>query len=191
MTYKLITPPSEEPLTLDEAKAHLRVESTDDDALITALIVAAREQAESITARALCTQTWELVLDAFPEACVLRHSPVQSVTSVDYLDTDGASQSLTLTDTLLDSESTPGYLVPAYGKAWPATWCVPNAVRVRYVSGYGAAADVPQSIKAWMLLCIGTLYAQRESFVVGQPPAALPDRFWRSLLDPFIDYHVL
>lgn len=191
MTYKLITPPSEEPLTLTEVKLHLRVENTDDNALITALIVAAREQAESITARALCTQTWELVLDAFPEACVLRHSPVQSVTSVDYLDTDGASQSLTLADTLLDSESTPGYLVPGYGKAWPATWCVPNAVRVRYVSGYGAADDVPQSIKAWMLLCVGTLYAQRESFIVGHETAALPDRFWRSLLDPFIDYHVL
>lgn len=113
MTYKLITPPSEEPLTLTEVKLHLRVENTDDNALITALIVAAREQAESITARALCTQTWELVLDAFPEACVLRHSPVQSVTSVDYIDTDGASQSLTLTDTLLDSDNTPGYLVTA------------------------------------------------------------------------------
>ena len=188
MTYKLITPPSEEPLALAEAKSHLRVENTDDDALITALIVAAREQAESITARALCTQTWELVLDAFPEACVLRHSPVQSVTSVDYLDTDGASQSLNLLDTILDKDNTPGYLVPAYGKAWPATYCVPNAVRVRYVSGYGAAADVPQSIKTWMLMAIATFDAQRASFISGQSPSALPGRFWDSLLDKFVDY---
>lgn len=188
MTYKLITPPSEEPLTLDEAKAQIRFESADSDTEITAFIVAAREQAEARTRRALCTQTWELVLDAFPEACVLRHSPVQSVTSVDYLDTDGASQSLNLLDTILDKDNTPGYLVPAYGKAWPATYCVPNAVRVRYVSGYGAAADVPQSIKTWMLMAIATFDAQRASFISGQSPSALPGRFWDSLLDKFVDY---
>lgn len=180
-----ITAPAVEPLTLAEAKLHCRVDGSDEDALITALIVAAREQAEHETGRALVTQTWELVHDAFPEAFVLRRAPIQSVTSLKYLDSaDGTEQTLDPADYLLDKDSEPGYVVPAYGKAWPATWPVPNAVRVRYVCGYGLAAAVPVAIKQWMLLAIGTMYAERETIIAGQA-ASLPDRFWAGLLDPY------
>lgn len=180
-----IAAPASEPLALADAKAHCRVDHTDDDALITALIVAAREQAEHETGRALVTQTWELVHDTFPEAFVLRKAPIASVTSVKYLDpATGVEQTLDPADTLLDNASEPGYLVPAYGKAWPTARAVPNAVRCRYVCGYGNAAAVPQAIKQWMLLAIGTLYAQRETFASGTV-ANLPDRFWGSLLDPY------
>lgn len=180
-----ITAPAVEPLTIAEAKLHCRVDGSDEDALITALIVAAREQAEHETGRALVTQTWELVHDEFPEAFVLRRAPIQSVTSIKYLDdATGAEQTLDPADYLLDKDSEPGYVVPAYGKAWPATWPVPNAVRVRYVCGYGLAAAVPVAIKQWMLLAIGTMYAQRETMIAGQV-ASLPDRFWSGLLDPY------
>lgn len=180
-----IAAPASEPLDLATAKLHCRVDGTDDDALITALIVAAREQAEHETGRALITQTWELVHDAFPEAFVLRKAPIQSLTSIKYLDAvTGAEQSLNLSDVILDSASEPGYVVPAYGKAWPDTWPVPNAVRCRYVCGYSTASDVPQAIKQWMLLAIGTMYAQRETMMVGVI-AGIPDRFWSSLLDPY------
>lgn len=182
MSYKLITAPTVEPVLLADAKWHCRIDGADDDALTTSLIVAAREQAEHETGRALCTQTWELVLDAFPDECILRNAPVQSIASVKYLDAAGVEQTLNLADTLLDKDSEPGRLLPAYGKTWPATYPVANAVRVRYVCGYGAAADVPSSIKSWMLLAIGTMYAQRETMVSGQV-AALPDRFWHRLLD--------
>lgn len=187
MSYKLITAPSEEPVSLAEAKAHCRVDGTSDDTLITALIVAAREQVEHKTGRAFCTQTWELVLDAFPAAFALRKAPTQSLVSLKYLDVDGVEQTLDPADTLLDKDSEPGYLTPAYGKTWPESYAVPNAVRVRYVCGYGAAAAVPQSIKSWMLLAIGTMYAQRETIVAGQV-SALPDDFWHRLLDPFVIY---
>lgn len=180
-----ITAPAVEPLTLAEAKLHCRVDGSDEDALITALIVAAREQAEHETGRALVTQTWELVHDVFPEAFVLRRAPIQSVTSLKYLDSaTGAEQTLDPADYLLDKDSEPGYVVPAYGKAWPATWPVPNAVRVRYVCGYGLGAAVPVAIKQWMLLAIGTMYAQRETLIAGQA-ATIPDRFWAGLLDPY------
>jgi len=180
-----IAAPASEPLALADAKAHCRVDHTDDDALITALIVAAREQAEHETGRALVTQTWELVHDTFPEAFVLRKAPIASVTSVKYLDpATGAEQTLDPADALLDKDSEPGYLVPAYGKAWPDSYGVPNAVRCRYVCGYGNAAAVPQAIKQWMLLAIGTMYALRETFASGTV-ANLPDRFWASLLDPY------
>lgn len=180
-----IAAPASEPLTLAEAKLHCRVDGTDEDALITALIVAAREQAEHETGRALITQTWELVLDAFPEAFVLRKSPVQSVTSLKYLDSaTGAEQTLDPADYLLDKDSEPGYVVPAYGKAWPYSREVPNAVRVRYVCGYGLAVAVPQAIKQWMLLAIGTMYENRATSGAGQV-YNIPDRFWSGLLDPY------
>ena len=180
-----IAAPASEPLDIATAKLHCRVDGTDEDALITALIVAAREQAEHETGRALVTQTWELVHDAFPEAFALRKAPIQSVTSLKYLDsTTGAEQTLDPADYLLDKDSEPGYVVPAYGKAWPATWPVPNAVRCRYVCGYGNAAAVPQAIKQWMLLAIGTMYSQRETLIAGQA-ISLPDRFWSGLLDPY------
>lgn len=184
-----IAAPASEPLDLATAKLHCRVDGTDDDALVTALIVAAREQAENETGRALVTQTWELVHDAFPEAFVLRKAPIQSVTSLKYLDAiTGAEQTLNLVDTILDKDSEPGYLVPAYGKSWPDTWPVPNAVRCRYVCGYGAAAAVPQAIKQWMLLAIGTMYTQRETMVIGDKVLSIPDRFWAALLDPYRMY---
>lgn len=180
-----IAAPASEPLDLATAKLHCRVDGTDDDALITALIVAAREQAEHETGRALVTQTWELVHDVFPSAFVLRKSPIQSVTSIKYLDsTSGLEQTLDPADYLLDNASEPGYVVPGYGKAWPASFAVPNAVRCRYVCGYGNAAAVPQAIKQWMLLAVGTMYAQRETAIAGQI-ASIPDRFWSGLLDPY------
>ena len=180
-----IAAPASEPLDLATAKLHCRVDGSDDDTLITALIVAAREQAEHETGRALVTQTWELVHDAFPEAFVLRRAPIQSVTSLKYLDSaSGAEQTLDPADYLLDKDSEPGYVVPGYGNAWPSTWPVPNAVRCRYVCGYGNAAAVPQAIKQWLLLAIGTMYAQRETAAAIQMNS-LPDRFWAGLLDPY------
>lgn len=180
-----IAAPASEPITLAEAKLHCRVDGNDDDTLITALIVAAREQAEHETGRALITQTWELVQDQFPEAFVLRKAPIQSVESVKYLDdATGTQQTLAPADYILDKDSEPGYVVPGYGKSWPPTWPIANAVRVRYVCGYGAAGVVPQAVKQWMLLAIGTMYAQRETFVAGQI-GSIPDRFWSGLLDPY------
>jgi len=190
MAYKIITHPTFEPVSLAEAKAHCRVDGNDDDALITALIRAARESAEHETGRALCTQTRELVLDAFPEAFILRGAPVQSIVSIKYLDLDGIEQTLDPVDYILDNDSEPGFAVVGYGKGWPATQATINAVRLRYVCGYAAAVDVPESIKSWMLLAIGTLYAQRET-MVDPKSQSLPDRFWRRLLDPHIIYEAV
>ena len=190
MTYKVISPPSVEPVSIEEARAQCRYSTTDNDAVLSSMIVAARELAEHETARALCTQTRELVLDAFPEAFVLRGAPIQSVVSVKYLDADGNEQTLDPQDTLLDKDSEPGYLVPVYGKAWPASYPVPNAVRVRYVCGYGNANDVPESIKRWMLLAISAFDAQREAIGPSQT-FALPDRFWHRMLDYFRIYEAV
>lgn len=188
---KIIVEPTEEPVTLAEVKYHCRIDDVDaqQDAFLGALIIAARQKAEHETGRALCTQTRELVLDAFTEAMVLRGSPIQSIVSLKFIDVNGAEQTMDLADTLLNKDTEPGYLFPAYGKSWPAARCVANAVRVRYLCGYGAASAVPASIKHWMLLAIGTWFPQREAFVIGKAEV-LPDRFWHRLLDPYRMYEV-
>lgn len=182
MSLVLITAPAEEPVTLSEAKLHLRVDHSADDTLITALIVAAREQAEHKTGRVLVTQTWEQVLDAFPaDEMRLDVPPVQSITSVKYLDEAGDEQTLDGAAYSLDAAKLPGWLFPA--SEWPATYDGANAVRVRMVCGYGAASAVPATIKAWMLLHVGAGYRQREAFAQGAAPAELPNRYVDALLD--------
>jgi uncharacterized phiE125 gp8 family phage protein len=138
--------PATEPVTLTEAKAHLGVTITDDDARITALIVAARMQAEQITRRAFITQTWQVKMDRFPTGreIVLPVGPVQSVTSVQYVDDAGATQGFT--DFTLDAGGQRVLL--DYGETWPASRTVENAVTITYVAGYGAATAVPEGIKA-------------------------------------------
>jgi uncharacterized phiE125 gp8 family phage protein len=167
MSTKLITAPTSEPVSLVEAKLHLRVTVTDDDALITALIIAAREMAEHETQRSLITQTWEKSLDMFPDAIEL--PPVASITSVKYLDLDGVEQTLSTVSYTLDnaSDSASSWLTPAYGYSWPDTYLDVNAVKVRYIAGWANAAAVPQGIKQWMLLQVGNWYENRESVNIG------------------------
>lgn len=165
MALKLITAPSTYPVTLAEAKLHCRVDIADDDTLITALITAATEMAEQKTGGAIMTQTWELTLDAFPEAFELTRVPVQSITSVKYYDTTGTQQTLSNTLYALDAADDFGfaYISPVYAGVWPNTRDQINAVAVRYVAGYADAASVPQSIKNWILLMVSTMYANRET----------------------------
>lgn len=183
MPYITITAPTVEPVTLAQVKLSARIDDTELDSLITDVFIpAAREMAEHETGRALCTQTRELVLDTFPDALVLRGNPIQSVTSVRFLDTDGNEVELDPQDYQVDTVSEPGYVIPAYGKTWPETYAVANAVRVRYVCGFGDADDVPAGIKQWIVMAAATMVAQAETMSIKQA-TALPDRFWQSLLD--------
>ena len=183
-----LSTPAAEPLTLAEAKLHLRVDAdiTDDDSLITALIVTARQQAEHRTGRALVSQQWRYAIDTFPaDSLELPLPKLQSVQSVSYLDSAGTRQTLANTEYDVITDELVGRLLPAYGKTWPDCRVRPGSVQVSYTCGYGAAADVPQSIKAWMLLAIGAWYENREALTSGQPVAELPRSFWNGLLDPF------
>lgn len=196
--------PQAEPISLIEAKTHLRVDSdfTTDDNLIRGLIVAARQEAEQICRRSLITQTWKLAIDQFPAPNMnissanwygpqwgispgplsavrpdgrtgyeiyLPNGPLIRVISVEYIDQDGNHQTLDPSAYKVDTFSEPARLVPAYGTTWPGTRNEINAVIVTYDSGYGDdATDVPQPIKQWMMLRIGSLYENRESDVILQ-----------------------
>lgn len=186
MGKTLYTAPAAEPVTLAEAKLHCKVDTTDDDTLVTSLITAARLQAEHQTGRVLVTQTWDVTLDEFPDDSIeLPCPPLQSVTSITYLDAAGASQTLASTEYQVIINELVGRIVPAYGKSWPVTLAQPAAITVRLVAGYGLAAAVPAGIKAWMLIAIATLYAQREALIVGTITSELPREFYAGLLDPY------
>lgn len=174
MALTLYTAPVSEPVSLSEAKAHLRVPSdvTDEDALISGLITASREYAESYTGRAIRTQTWDLKLDAFPcDEIVLPFPPVTSVTSISYVDTNGDSQtwSSSYYQTSLPSgpQAAKARIWPAYGQYFPSTRTQMDAVTVRFVAGYSTVAAVPESIKAAIKLLVGHWYMNREHVAVG------------------------
>lgn len=183
MALVRITSPGSEPITLAEAKAHCRIEVSDDDALITAFITAAREECEHELGRSLIAQTWEKVMDSFPDAIELLMPPIQSVTSVKYLDTIGVEQTLSSSLYALDKDSEPGWLVPASGTDWPTTGDYINAVRVRFVAGWANAAAVPENIKTWIKVRVATLYENREATTAGIAVQKVP--YIDSLLDRY------
>jgi uncharacterized phiE125 gp8 family phage protein len=161
MEPKLITPPAEEPVTLQEARAHLRLESGEDEYLA-GLIKTARRYCESFQGRAYITQTWDLFLNCFPCGCIkVPLPPLQSVTFIKYKDGAGILQTLDPSEYLVDAFSEPGLIGLAYGKSWPPTYPEANAVQIRFVAGYGVAADVPCEIKHAILLKVADLYEHR------------------------------
>lgn len=178
----LVTAPTAEPVTLAQVKLHLRVDDSVEDALLTGLIRAAREHVETVTQRALMTQTWDLKLDAFPcdgAAIEIPKPPTQSVTSITYVDTAGVTQTwssaLYTTDLPSDPQGQPGRIVPAYQQVYPQTRDVPNAVTVRFVAGYTAIGLVPDSIKAAMKILIGTWFDPgRASVALGVTATPIP-----------------
>lgn len=177
MALVLVTPPAAEPVSLPEAKAHLRVDITDDDALISALITAAREYCEGFQNRAYITQTWQLWLDSWPEGSEIRipRPPLQAVNSVKYYGADNTEYVLPPADYIVDNKSEPGRIVLACGKSWPGVTLRPaNAICVEFVAGYGAPADVPQRVKQAILLLVGHWYETREIAVVGHVTAEVP-----------------
>mgnify|MGYP001164602784 CR=1 FL=1 len=148
-----ITPPDAEPVSVEDVKIAARLDAESfDDQLAALLIPAIRAEAEHRLGRRLITQTVELVMDEFPDGEVdLLLPSVQSITSIKYLDSAGAEQTVINTDYSLDNAKSPARVLLDTGASWPATYAVPNAVRVRYVVGYGDDdASVPANIRLWI-----------------------------------------
>jgi len=167
MPITVLTPPAAEPVALALAKQHLRVDHDDDDAMIAAIIAAARAYCERFCRRTFPTATLRLTLDRFPAgggAIRLPYPPLVSVSSLTYVDGSGVTQTLAASAYSVDAASAPGRVVPAYGTVWPATRGHVNDVAVTYVAG--SAATPPAVVQA-MLLLIGHWYEHREGVVTG------------------------
>lgn len=176
-----VTDPAVEPITLAEARAHLRLEATgspaahEDDDYVSALITAAREKVEADTGRALVQRTLKLRLNTWSESIELPYAPLLSVSSVKYYDNDGTLQTLSSSVYDVYTDEAPGGIRLAYNQSWPNHRAQENAIEITYVAGYaddGASptdyrANIPVSIKQAMYLIIGDLYENREAKIVG------------------------
>jgi uncharacterized phiE125 gp8 family phage protein len=177
MGLKVVTPPEVEPVTLAEAKAHLRLDTGTDDAYVTALITAARERVELFLRRALLTQTLEYTIDGFPSGEIdLPRPPLQSIEWIKYVDTAGILRTLPTADYMSDVSSNEiARIALAWNRFWPITRCSINAVVIRFVAGYGdSTEDIPQAIRHGILIEIANLYENREDLVVGQAVNMMP-----------------
>ena len=178
-SLRQITPPEFEPLSLTEAKKHLRVDVNDDDALIWEYLKAARRELENKNSLAFMTQTWELLLDDFPcdgESIIIADKrPLQSVTSIKYIDIAGVEQTLSSAKYTVHKSGIEGEIALAYNEVWPSVRCQRNAVTVRFVAGYSSdAEDIPDHCKQALRLVLGHYYENREDTIVGTAMNHIP-----------------
>lgn len=162
--------------TLQEAKDHLRVTSTAEDAYLSHLIAAVQSIAESITNRAILTTTYVYYLESLPSSgeIELPRPRVQSITHVKYYDSSNVLQTLAAGNYATDIISEPARIVTAYGVIWPTTYNKPNAVEIKYVAGYTAANFIPKGLVQAMYFLLAHLYDLRSPVVIGASVAQLP-----------------
>lgn len=178
MTVSLLAPPTLEPVSLEEAKAHLRLAGSDDDDYVSALIVAARLQVETAIRRVLIDQTWRVYRDDWPAdgSIDLPIAPVRSIVEIVVYDADGDPTTLAPTVWALDAASVPARLRllgtgPAPGRPL-------NGIEIDVVAGYGpSGVTVPQSLRLAIMMLVARWFENREGAGFGIVPSAVADAF--------------
>lgn len=198
---KETAPPEAEPLSLAEAKAHLRVTHADDDALISSLVKAARELCEAFTGRAFITRGLSLFLDRWPvprqgewwdgvregagvspadTALSLPRAPLYSVTDIRIYDEAGAASAYDANAYYVDTTGPRGRIVLKDAATPPVAQRRAAGIEIRYTAGYGAAsASLPSPVIEAVRQTVAHLYANRGDANVSLPAAA------RGLLQPY------
>ena len=192
MTLAVTTEPAIEPISLDEAKAHLRVDHSEEDLLIERLVTAARRTVERWEWRTHYTTTYTLYLDAFDTEdgiIYLPRPPLQSITSVKYYDPDDTLQTWASSNYEVDTSMHPGRLRPVSTVTWPTTDDRLNAVEIEYVAGYTTAALVPANTRAAILLLVDHYFNNRGVMTTIQESE--PPEHMLGLLDRCKDHRVL
>jgi len=167
----LITEPAEEPLTVDEAKEHLRVDISDEDTLIGAYLTAARIHYEQAIWRPLITQTLGYRLHQWPytDYLLLPRPPLQSVTSIAYVDSVGGANTFAASNYNVYVNGDVGTIYLKDGSNWPSTTLQPGpSILITYVAGYGDAEDVKEIDKQAIRLLLGHFYENREDVIAIQ-----------------------
>jgi len=193
MSLRVTVEATTEPVTLAEAKAFARVETTYEDAVIPSLITAARKVAENMTHRALARQTFEKVMDEFPcdDDFILIPMPPLSTTSSDvvitYIDSSAAVQTLASTAYTIDCKSEPARIYCSTGNDWPDTNDVRNAVSITFAAGYASNSSVthacPANAQTWIKMRVAGMIEHREPIVTGEALTNLRRDYVDGLLD--------
>ena len=184
MTIHELDPPPAEPLTLAEAKAHLRLDTGDDDTLVTSLIAVAREHLERETGLALIARGFRLHLDHWPRGRVIpiARGPVQTIDTVTVYDEAGVALDVDVSGYVLDGAARPSRLLlpdrPLPGQAM-------NGIEIDFTAGFGeAGADVPDTLKRAMLTHVATMFELRGAVSLDQQPGTVPAGYDR-LIAPY------
>jgi len=183
--YLIQKQPEDEPLTLEEVKEYLRVDTDSEDDLITSFIIAARRQVEARTYRPLITQSWLLSLDfsEISDIVEINKFPLQTVDSIKYFDIDGNIQTIDSSKYIVDKNSNPCRVqftdLPSTIKNQI------NAMQIKFTCGHGdLASDVPDDIKLAMKFIIGHYYENRQDVVTGTQVNEIPQSS-QFLLEPY------
>jgi uncharacterized phiE125 gp8 family phage protein len=163
---EIVTPVAVEPITLADAKAHLRVETVTDDAYITALIAVARQQAEHEAQRSFAPQTLRVRASAWGNGVELLRGPVNAVSHVRYQDAANVQQTLSASAYYLDRSGLVPVVRSAAGANWPDVYPQNDVIEVQYTAGTwsaGAGVEAPRAAVQYMLLLIGSMYENREA----------------------------
>jgi uncharacterized phiE125 gp8 family phage protein len=177
MPLILTAGPAVEPVTLTEAKAHLRVDGTAEDTLIASLIVTSRLHVEAAAGLALITQSWSWYLDAWPlgRALKLALRPVQSLSAVRLYDDTGAATTLDPATYFLDGHAAPPRLIRNGALPWPKPGRIANGIEIAFTAGFGpSAADVPAPIRQAVLLLVAHWHEHRSPLEEGAHAVPLP-----------------
>jgi len=187
MPLVLTSGPAVEPVTLAEAKAHMRVDAAAEDTLIASLLVTSRLHVESALGLALITQSWSYFLDAWPPGAQLPLPlrPVQSIAAVRLYAADSSFTTLAPETYLLDGAGAPARLIRNGALAWTKPGRAANGIEIAFTAGYGAAASaVPAPIRQAILLLIAHWHEHREPIAVGAPGTPVPSMV-SELLQPY------
>jgi phage conserved hypothetical protein, phiE125 gp8 family TIGR02215 len=185
MALVMTSAPASEPVTVAEAKAHLRVDGVAEDTLIASLILTSRLHIEAALGLALVTQSWRLQLDRWPDPrdVELPLRPLQSVDEVRVVSEAGDPTIIAASQYLVDVASVPPRLVRRNGLPQPGQ--VARGIEIDFTAGYGiAAADVPGPIRQALLLLVAHWYEHRDPIEVGSADMAIPSAI-SELLAPF------
>lgn len=185
MSAILIDPPAIEPVTLAEAKAHLRLTGSDDDDYVAAMITAARIQVESATRRVLIDQTWRIYLDDWPTdgRVDLAIAPVRSVAAVTVYDAAGEPSELPPAGWILDVAAQPARFVFTGAVTRPGRPV--NGIEIDVAAGYGASGlDVPQPLRLAVMTLVARWYEDREGLAYGIVPSKVAAAF-EALVAPY------
>ena len=186
MTATLITAPALEPVTLADAKAQLRLDTDDDDQLLTAAIVAARVHVEALTRRLLIEQGWRVYLDQWPRKRIVRLTPAPliSVDAVTVYDAEGDPTVVSEDDYEVDAVAVPGRLVLS-GLAPVVVGKAVNGIEIDVTAGYGpSSVDVPAPLRQATMMLVAHWYEHRGA--VGHDMAgAIPPLGFDALIAPY------
>lgn len=200
-------------MTLADAKLHLRIDDTSQDAFVQTLIDAATNAIEGYTHRSLITQTWRFSLDRFPypypgngswsvdplfvqqpsvggwlaEPIRLPRPNLLTVVSVTYLDQTGQRVTLDPSVYTVSTDELPGTVSLTYGQSWPNALYLRNSIQITYTAGYGpSATDVPPALIHAAKLVIGDLYVNREAALIGTRAATVQNLAVDALLSDYV-----